>query len=74
MKPDGTIISVEEPSDDAELNTDASNHNVFWTLYTPVAGSWNVLADVEAAVSVYYLGEDASFTICLLYTSWQTII
>jgi len=62
-KPDGTIISEEEPSNDAEINTEASQHNVFWTLYQPVAGNWNVLADVEAAVSVYYLGEDASFTI-----------
>ena len=63
MKPDGTIISVEEPSDDAELNTDASQHNAFWTLYQPIAGIWNVQADVESSVRVYYLGYDASFEI-----------
>lgn len=63
INPAGTIISVEEPSDDAELDTEASQHNSFWTLYQPAAGSWSILADVQSSVSVYYLGEVASFSI-----------
>ena len=63
LDPVGTIISAEQPSDDAELNTDASQHNAFWTVYQPLPGRWDVQADIASTVSVHYLGESASFTI-----------
>lgn len=63
VNPVGTVISISQPSNQAEWNSDASRHNAFWTLYQPLSGHWDVQTDVEATVSVYYLGEKSSFSI-----------
>gem|GEM_PF-2531753 len=63
FKPDGTEIDESNPTDDAEIDKDASAHKTFWTLYNPPAGLWTVSPDVESTVDVFFFMDESEFAI-----------
>lgn len=63
FKPDGTEINESNPTDDAEIDRDASAHKTFWTLYDPPAGLWTVSPNVESTVDVYFFMDASEFAI-----------
>ncbi len=55
LNPDGTIISAEQPSADAELNTDASNTMYSGHYINQLPGRWNVQARCRSDCQAYII-------------------